>query len=121
MNNKIIDKVFEYINSNYDVLEEKPWKKYPEFITFKHKSNNKWFALFMNVSYDKLKIEKSGNVEVLNLKNIPEFIGALREKSGIYPAYHMNKEHWITVLLDESISIDEIKELIDISYDLTKK
>ncbi len=113
------NEIEEYINNNYDVIQEYPWEEFPEFTTFKHKNNKKWFALIMNISFDKLKIDKEGNVNVINLKNIPELIGGLRKEDGIFPAYHMNKEHWITVLLDGTISKQKICELIDLSYDLT--
>ncbi len=110
-----------YIVENYDILQERPWEKYPNYTTFKHKENNKWFALVMDVPYNKLKIKKEGEVFVINLKNIPDMIGALRKKEGILPAYHMNKEHWITVLLDGTVEKEEIFALIDLSYELTKK
>ncbi len=44
----------------------------------------------------------------------------LREQSGYLPAYHMNKERWITIRLDGSVPEEEIKNLIDMSYHLTK-
>lgn len=110
-----------YINENYDALQEYPWEKYPKFTTFKHKNNKKWFALIMEVPYQKLHIDKEGNANVINLKNIPEMLGGLRKNEGILPAYHMNKEHWITVLLDGTVDKEKICGLIDISYDLTGK
>ena len=75
----------------------------------------------MDIPYEKLKIEKDGIVDVINLKNIPEMIGGLRKEEGILPAYHMNKEHWITVLLDGTVDKEEIFDLIDISFELTMK
>ena len=75
----------------------------------------------MNVSFEKLHIDKNGNVDAINLKNIPEIIGGLRKEQGIFPAYHMNKEHWITVPLDGTVSKERVFELIDISYDLICK
>ena len=59
-------------------------------------------------------------VDVINLKNLPEMIGSLRKESGILPAYHMNKEHWITLLLDGTVEKKKICDLIDISYELTR-
>ena len=91
------EEIEKYINENYDILQEYPWDKFPNDTTFKHKNNKKWFALIMNVSYEKLKINKE----------------------GILPAYHMSKEHWITILLDGTVSKEKICELIDISYELT--
>ena len=115
------EKIEKYINENYDTLPEYPWEKYPNFTTFKHKNNKKWFALIMDVPFEKLKINKEGTVSVLNLKNLPEMIGGLRKNKGILPAYHMNKEYWITILLDGTVPEQKIFDLIDISYDLTKK
>ena len=111
----------KYINENYDALQEYPWEKYPNYTTFKHNSNKKWFALIMDVSYQKLNIDKEGTVNVINLKNIPEMLGGLRNEEGILPAYHMNKEYWITVLLDGTVPKQKIYDLIDISYDMTNK
>ena len=115
------EEIEKYINENYDILQEHPWKDNPNDTTFKHKNNKKWFALIMDVPFQRLKINKDGIVDIINLKNIPEIIGGLRKEKGILPAYHMNKEHWITVLLDGTVPKEKICELIDLSYDLTEK
>ena len=115
------EEIEKYINENYNVLQEYPWEKYHNYTTFKHTNSKKWFALIADVSYKKLHIEKEGIVNVINLKNIPEMIGGLRKEEGILPAYHMNKEYWITILLDGTVPKQKIFDLIDISYDLTKK
>ena len=111
----------KYINEKYNPIQEYPWDDTPNFTTFKHKENKKWFALIMDIPFEKLHIEKSGVVDVINLKNIPEIIGGLRKEVGINPAYHMNKEHWITVLLDGTVQKERVCDLIDLSYDLTYK
>lgn len=115
------NEIEKYIHQKYDALQEYPWPETPNCTTFKHKDNMKWFALIMDIPYEKLKIEKEGIVDVINLKNIPEMIGGLRKEEGILPAYHMNKEHWITVLLDGTVDKEEIFDLIDISFELTMK
>ena len=115
------EEIEKYINDNYDNLQEYPWDEHPNYTTFKHKNNKKWFALIMDVSFEKLNIDKEGKVDVINLKNIPEMIGGLRKENGILPAYHMNKEHWITILLDGTVSKEKICDLIDISYELTSR
>ena len=115
------EKIEKYINEKYDINQEYPWDKYPNDTTFKNKNNNKWFALIMEVSFEKLKIDKYGMTYIINLKNIPEIIGGLRKEEGILPAYHMNKEHWISVLLDGTVKVEKIFDLIDISYKLTRK
>ena len=115
------EEIEKYINDTYDVLQEYPWDDTPNHTTFKHKNNKKWVALIMDIPFGKLGIDKEGFVDVINLKNIPEIIGGLRKEEGIFPAYHMNKEHWITVLLDGTVTKQKICDLIDVSYDLTNK
>lgn len=118
---KMRKEIEDYIIENYNPLKENPWDDTPNFTTFKHKDNQKWFALIMDIPYEKVGVEKEGLVSIINLKNIPEMLGGLRKTEGILPAYHMNKEHWITVLLDGTVSKDKIYGLIDISFDLTAK
>lgn len=58
----------------------------------------------------------------INLKCDPPLGRDLRERyEAIKPGYHMNKEHWITVVLDGSLEQDMIKGLIDHSYQLIFK
>lgn len=57
-------------------------------------------------------------IDVVNLKADPGFIAFMAGQEGILPAYHMNKNHWITVLLDGSVSLEDLKLYIDKSYQL---
>ena len=58
-------------------------------------------------------------VEVLNLKAPADQIPELTTHPGIYQAWHMNKKHWISVLLNDTLTDDSVWELIEISYHLT--
>ena len=50
---------------------------------------------------------------------LPERSALLRDEySAIKPGWHMNKLHWNTVELEDTLSSDLIRELIDHSYDL---
>ena len=58
----------------------------------------------------------------INLKCDPERALALRETyAAVQPGYHMSKKHWNTVVLDGSIPDQEVRELIDHSYELVVK
>ncbi len=58
----------------------------------------------------------------INLKCDPAFAEILRQTHpAVTPGYHMNKKHWNTVLIDGSISDDEILDFIDHSYDVVVK
>jgi predicted DNA-binding protein (MmcQ/YjbR family) len=55
----------------------------------------------------------------VSLKCDPGLAVALRDRyDGITPGYHLNKQHWNTVVLDGSVPGEEVLELIDHSYDL---
>lgn len=113
------EEVFNYVNRKYDVKPDYPWKTYSNFAALRHKANKKWFALVMNIAQDKLGLDGSDEIDVLNLKIRQEFIGPLRKKEGFYKAYHMDKSNWISINLNEINSINHIKDLIAESYELT--
>ena len=109
----------QYIEETYGVTGEKLFAQYPDFRVFRHVSNRKWFAVLMELPGEKLGLS-GGNVRVVNVKCDPRMIGSFRQEKGIYPGYHMNKAHWITVLLDGTVEADQLRFLVDMSYDLTK-
>ncbi len=109
----------QFIMENYNAKADYPWLKYPNYEVFRHSSNQKWFALIMDVPKDKLGLHGSEPLNVVNFKCDPILVGSLRGEAGIFPAYHMNKEQWITVALDGSVSDEQIKMLLDMSYEAT--
>ena len=112
--------IFAYIKEKYNVLPEYPWRKYDSNAVFRHADNRKWFALVMEVGGDKLGFQDSDDVPVINLKvDDLLFRDMLIKQDGILPAYHMNKQHWITVLLDGTVPEEQIFDLIDDSYLMT--
>ena len=109
-----------YMKKKYKVSPEYPWAKYDSNAVFRHDDNKKWFALMMNVRKDKLGLSGEGFVDVVNLKiDDMMFRDMLVHEKGILPAYHMNKEHWITVLLDGTVEGDKVCDLIDMSFTAT--
>ena len=111
--------LFWHILNRYGVEPEYPWADSPDAAVFRHSSNRKWFALVMQVQADRLGLPGSDSVDVLNLKCDPRLIGALLTQPGFRPAYHMNKNHWVTVLLGDQVPDEDLKSLLDMSYDLT--
>lgn len=111
---------FAYIKKKYNVSPEYPWAKYDDNAVFRHSDNQKWFALVMSVERNKLGLSGSEYVDVINLKiDDMMFRDILVRQDGILPAYHMNKEHWITVLLDGTVGEDRVFDLIDASFAAT--
>ena len=109
--------VFAYIKKKYKISPEYPWAKYDSNAVFRHSDNKKWFALVMGVERNKLGLSDAGYVDVIDLKiDDMMFRDMLLQKEGILPGYHMNKDHWITVLLDGTVEENMIYDLIDASF-----
>ena len=85
----------------------------------RHEGNQKWYAVLMRISWDKIEKGREGLVEAVNLKQ--DQVSDLLVKKGIYPAFHMNKRYWISVTLDDTLSDEAVLELIERSWSLTIK
>ncbi len=114
------NEVERYIKEKFDILGEQLFPKYPKFSAFRHKKNEKWFALLMEISASKLGLESDEVTEVLNLKCSPDLAMVLVDEQQIFKAYHMNKKHWISVNLNSKISQKTVFDLIDESFTLSK-
>jgi len=104
----------------YNIKADYPFEEDFETGVFRHEGNKKWFCIAMNVNYQKINQGRNEMVDVVNLKCAPEVIESIvGVEPGIYRAYHMNKTHWLTVVLSEC---DEgtISWLLGISYNLTR-
>lgn len=104
--------IIKYSLNLSNTYEDYPFPDDNTSVVMKHLKNKKWFALIMNVK-EKL---------YLNVKTKPEYSELLRNiYDYIIPAYHMNKEHWNTIIIDDKVDTSLVEELIDQSYELTKK
>lgn len=111
--------LFKWAEERFDTKPDYPWDSSPNFAVLRG-ANKKWFALVMDISKKHLGLPENEIADVLNVKCDPLLIGSLRLKDGYYPAYHMNKDKWISVLLDGTVPEEEIKALIELSYNLTQ-
>lgn len=94
-----------------DAYEDYPFDD-ANWTIMRHRRGDKIFAMIF---------ERAGHIW-LNLKETPEDCCILRELyPAVLPAYHMNKRHWVSVVLDGSMTDEEILPLIRKSYDLTAK
>lgn len=119
--NPLTAEIIRHIKEFYGVQPDFLWEKSPENAALRHINSKKWFGVLMlDTPKKRLGIDDGKTVDIMVLKCDPILIGSLIAKSGYLPGYHMNKEHWITVLLDETVSAEEIFGLIDMSYEMTK-
>lgn len=113
------ERVLQYVMDAYGVAPDYPWAKTPDSAVLRHPHNRRWFALVMPVSRRALGLPGEGAADVMNVKCDPLLAASLRTQPGFRPAYHMNKEKWLTVLLDGTVPMEKIAGLIAMSYDLT--
>lgn len=113
--------VIKYVDKKYGDKMEYLWEKFPDNAICRRKDNKKWYLIIMTIKKSKLGFDSDERVEVMNLRALPEDIPQMIKAKNIYPAYHMNKKYWYTILFDGSMDIEEIFEHIDISYKLTLK
>ena len=112
-------RIMTRVQEKYENQLEYLWEKSPDTAVLRHEDNQKWYAVLMRISWDKLEKGREGLVEAVNLKQ--DQVSDLLVKKGIYPAFHMNKRYWISVPLDDSLSDEEVLELIEKSWNLTLK
>lgn len=111
-----------YIKRKYRVEPDFPFsKEYSNTPVFRHQDTRKWFALCMEVRADRLGYNDEKLLDVLTVKSEPMLIDGIILREGFHRAYHMNKTQWLTVELSDKVSDDEIKKLIDLSFELTEK
>ncbi len=115
------DSILNYVYENFGTKPDYPWEKDPKSAVLRHKRSGKWYGLIMEIPGEKVGLTEKELVDVLNIKGEPEMISQLAVQKGFAPAYHMNKTHWLTVILDGSVPETEVYNLIDISYEMTKK
>ncbi len=89
-------------------------------VVFRKGVRKKWYAVIMTISKEKLGLQSDEKVQVLNVKLSPNDVALIVDFLSYFPAYHMNKKHWCTILLNGTLDTDEICYRIGQSYDLVK-
>ena len=92
-----------YLTDIYSTAGEHLFAKYPCLLVFRHSGNRKWFAVLMDIPRKNLGMSGNGEISVVNLKCDTRLIGSFREEPDIFPGWHMNKAHWLTVVLDGTV------------------
>lgn len=118
----ISDQANRIANVIYEKYHDQPvftWDKFPGYGVFKNQNNEKWYALIMNVNRGKID-QGNEEVEIIDVKLSVEKIEKLLLKKGYFKAYHMNKHHWLSIILDDTVSDGEILDCIAESHSYTE-
>ena len=109
---------FSYCLDTYGTAPDYPFEGDFETAVLRHDDNRKWYAIVMKVSRRKFGFGSDEVIDVVNLKLPTEMFGSFGAADGVYPAYHMNKLHWISVLLPDA-PIDLVQFLVNVSFEAT--
>ncbi|MFC3932109.1 MmcQ/YjbR family DNA-binding protein [Streptococcus dentapri] len=122
------NRLAQHLQKKYGDQFDYPFTKYPQYASYRHPANRKWYALIFNLQLGKLDFDRSQltqqelehELEVVNIKidKEQERLEELLNIDGIYPSYHMNKKSWISIVLDGQLADEFLYELVDRSRDL---
>lgn len=112
-------RIMSHVQEKYENQLEYLWEKSPDTAVLRHEDNQKWYAVLMKISWEKLDKTQEGLVEAVNLKH--DQVADLLSQNGIYPAFHMNKRYWISLPLDDTLTDEKVLELFERSWFLTSK
>lgn len=112
--------IIEYARNKYGDELEFLWERYPDAAVLRRKDNQKWYALFMTIPKSKLGLASGEPVEIIDLRFDADELPKKVDGERYFLGYHMNKKHWLTMLLDGSVPIEEILNYLDESYILAK-
>ena len=105
--------------NTYGTAPDYPFDDWMESAVLRHEDNKKWYAIALRVSRRKFGFDSGEIIDVVNLKLPTEMFGSFGASDGVYPAYHMNKLHWISVLLPDAPE-DVVQFLVNVSFEATK-
>lgn len=108
-----------YCLNTYGTSPDYPFDEDFETTVLRHGENRKWYALVMRVSRRKFGFDSDEVIDGVNLKLPTEMFGSFGVADGVYPAYRMNKLHWISVLLPDTPD-DVVRFLVNVSFEATK-
>ena len=114
-------KLVALIHEKFSDEPEFLWEKFPNFAVFRRKDNRKWYAVIMVVPRKTLQLAGDGELEILNLRVVPEELDKLVDDEKYFRGWHMNKKSWITLRLDGALSFEEISARLEQSYRLAAK
>ena len=118
------NRIAQALYERYGERPDFPFATAPTYGVFRYPPNRKWYGIIMDVPLFRVTKEApetpedSPVADVLNLKiDVVERDRLLRRK-GIYTCYHMNKDSWVSIVLDDTLPDRDVLTLLDVSRTL---
>ena len=119
-NKSLRSSVFEYVKDKYKTEPEYLWMRFPNYAVFRHEDDRKWYGLIMDVPKSNIGLQGDERADILNVKLEDVLLrDLLIQQEGYLPGYHISRGNWVSILLDGTVSFDEICRMIDLSYSVT--
>ncbi len=115
--------VLAHARKKYGSEPEFLWEDTPDCAILRRADNRKWYAVLMRVKQGKLAGcpgDGEATTEVCNVRVPPEELEGLLGPD-VYPAYHMNKKHWVSLRLTGALGPSELWRFVDASYAIALK
>ncbi len=114
------EKVYGYVKRKYGSEPEYLWRRFPDYAVFRHEDSRKWYGIIMDVPRRNLGLAEEGRADILNVK-LDDLLLAdmLVQQEGYFRGYHISRGNWISILLDGTVPMKEIQNLIDVSFRTT--
>ena len=110
--------VLAYAAERLGCVLDSPFAKTPDYVVLRHPLNNKWAGIVMDIPARYIQVGGDEIIDIMNVKLDPGLVAALRGEEGYAPAWHMSKQHWLTVRLDGSVEFEKVCALLEMSCDL---
>lgn len=115
--NSQMERIIAFAKKRFGTVPDHPWQKVPERTVLRHKDSGSWYAIFQIISPSVLSLERTDKVTILNVHTQdPAQQSMLLGQDGIFPAYHMNKANWVSILMDSCISDETAFALLEDSF-----
>ncbi len=111
--------IISYAKKKYNDDLEFLWDKFPNNAVLRNKINNKWYAAILTINENKLVANTDNLITIIDLRCDNKKINEIVDSKNIFKGYHMNKNNWITIKLDGSVSTRKICNMIDESYKIS--
>lgn len=110
--------LIEACRQNYGDELEFLWQKFPDNAIWRRSDTKKWYALLMKISKRKLGLDSDELVTITDFRLTDKQREQLIDNQTYFPGYHMNKQHWFTVILDGSVPDADLLKFLQTSYEL---
>ena len=86
------EEIFQYVKKKYKVEPDYPFSTAPTYPVLRHKDNRKWFVLIMDIPREKLGLEGSEHVDIMNVKlGDPMLVDMIVRQPGYFYGYHITR------------------------------